>query len=84
MRCASRIQRPKSATPATASVVVNALNFRYRVERDTPPWRPRFDDGHNVCIEFPNGIDQGEIPLVREIGPEGRAASSPTGSRGTT
>jgi type IV secretion system protein TrbG len=74
----------ESATPATASVVVNALNFRYRVERDTPPWRPRFDDGHNVCIEFPNGIDQGEMPLVREIGPEGRAASSPTGSRGTT
>lgn len=74
----------ESATPATASVDVNALNFRYRVERDTPPWRPGFDDGHNVCIEFPNGIDQGEMPLVREIGPEGRATSSPTGSRGTT
>jgi type IV secretion system protein TrbG len=64
-----------AATPVASGVDLNALNFRYRIEGDNPPWRPlrAFDDGRQVFIEFPRGIGQGELPPLWVIGPEGGA-----------
>ena len=64
-----------AATPVAAGIDLNALNFRYRIEGDNPPWRPlrAFDDGRQVFIEFPRGIGQGELPPLWVIGPEGGA-----------
>jgi len=64
-----------AATPAATGVDINALNFRYRIEGDDPPWRPlrAFDDGRQVFIAFPSGIGQGEMPPLWVIGPAGGA-----------
>jgi len=61
------------AAPIASGVDVAALNFRYRMEGDNPPWRPlrAFDDGRQVFIEFPAGIAQGEMPPLWVIGPQG-------------
>jgi len=63
----------EAATPVATGVDINALNFRYRIEGDSPPWRPlrAFDDGRQVFIEFPTGISQGELPPLWVIGAEG-------------
>jgi type IV secretion system protein VirB9 len=63
----------EAATPVATGVDINALNFRYRIEGETPPWRPlrAFDDGRQVFIEFPTGISQGELPPLWVIGAEG-------------
>lgn len=63
----------EAATPVVTGVDLNALNFRYRIEGDDPPWRPlrAFDDGRQVFIEFPTGISQGELPPLWVIGAEG-------------
>ncbi len=65
----------ETATPVVAGVDIEALNFRYRLEGDNPPWRPlrAFDDGRQVFIEFPAGIGQGEMPPLWVIGAEGGA-----------
>ena len=62
-----------AASPVATGVDISALNFRYRVEGDSPAWRPKraFDDGRQVFIEFPNGIAQGEMPPLWVIGAEG-------------
>jgi type IV secretion system protein VirB9 len=62
-----------AAIPVATGVDINALNFRYRIEGDSPPWRPlrAFDDGRQVFIEFPTGISQGELPPLWVIGAEG-------------
>jgi type IV secretion system protein VirB9 len=64
-----------AATPVATGVDINALNFRYRIEGDNPPWRPlrAFDDGRQVFIAFPTGIGQGEMPPLWVIGPAGGA-----------
>ena len=63
----------EDAAPVATGVDINDLNFRYRIEGDTPPWRPlrAFDDGRQVLIEFPTGIRRGEMPPLWVIGPEG-------------
>ena len=62
-----------AAAPVSAGVDLAALQFRYTLEGDTPPWRPVrvFDDTHKVFIEVPPGIAQGEMPPLWVIGPEG-------------
>jgi type IV secretion system protein VirB9 len=64
-----------AAAPIASGVDINALNFRYRIEGDTPAWRPlrAFDDGRQVFIEFPAGISKGEMPPLWVIGAEGGA-----------
>ena len=64
-----------AATSVATGVDINALNFRYRIEGDNPPWRPlrAFDDGRQVFIAFPTGIGQGEMPPLWVIGPAGGA-----------
>jgi len=63
----------EAAAPVATGVDLNALNFRYRIEGDNPPWRPlrAFDDGRQVFIEFPTGISQGEMPPLWVVGAEG-------------
>lgn len=67
--------RAEAVQPVASGVDLDALNFRYRVEGDTPPWRPlrAYDDGRQVFIEFPRGIAQGEMPPLWVIGAEGGA-----------
>jgi len=64
-----------AAAPVATGVDISALNFRYRIEGDNPPWRPlrAFDDGRQVFIEFPAGIGQGEMPPLWVIGAAGGA-----------
>jgi len=61
------------AAPVAAGIDVGALNFRYAIEGDNPPWRPlrAFDDGRQVFIEFPAGIAQGEMPPLFVVGAGG-------------
>ena len=65
----------EAAAPIAAGIDIDALNFRYGIEGDDPPWRPlrAFDDGRQVFIEFPSGIGQGEMPPLWIIGPDGGA-----------
>jgi type IV secretion system protein VirB9 len=65
----------EAGTAVARGVDINALNFRYKIEGDTPPWRPlrAFDDGRQVFISFPTGIGQGEMPPLWVIGPAGGA-----------
>ena len=64
-----------AGTAVASGVDINTLNFRYKIEGDTPPWRPlrAFDDGRQVFIAFPSGIGQGEMPPLWVIGPAGGA-----------
>lgn len=68
-------ERADAAQPIAAGVDIDALNFRYAIEGDRPPWRPlrAYDDGHQVFIEFPRGIVQGEMPPLWVIGAQGGA-----------
>ena len=68
-------ERAEAAQSMASGVDLDALNFRYAVEGDTPPWRPSraYDDGRQVFVEFPRGIAQGEMPPLWVIGPEGGA-----------
>jgi type IV secretion system protein VirB9 len=65
--------RAEAAQPVASGIDVDALNFRYRVEGDTPAWRPlrAYDDGRQVFVEFPRGIAQGEMPPLWVIGAAG-------------
>lgn len=49
------------------------VRFRYAVSGSNPPWKPlrAFDDGQKVYIQFPAGIEQGELPPLFVIGAEG-------------
>jgi type IV secretion system protein VirB9 len=64
----------EAAIPVATGVDINALNFRYSIEGDNPPWRPlhAFDDRRKVYIEFPRGIAQGEMPPLFIIGHDGQ------------
>jgi type IV secretion system protein TrbG len=63
------------AAPVATGIQLGALNFRYSIDGDNPPWRPlrAFDDGRQVFIEFPRGIGQGEMPPLWVVGPAGGA-----------
>jgi len=62
-----------AAAPVASGIDIAALNFRYRIEGDQPPWRPlrAFDDGRQVYIELPAGVGQGEMPPLFVIGAGG-------------
>jgi type IV secretion system protein VirB9 len=71
------LRRQRDAAEATAPIAAGidlaALDFRYAIEGDRPPWRPlrAFDDGHKVYIEFPDGIAQGDMPPLFVVGAHG-------------
>jgi P-type conjugative transfer protein TrbG len=60
------LERPvQGASPtAVSGISLETLTFGYVIEGDDPPWRPlrAFDDGHQVFIEFPASLAQGEAP----------------------
>lgn len=60
--------------PVAQGIAVEALNFNYRIDGDNPSWRPvrAFDDGHQVFIEFPPALAQGEAPPLFVRGQGGR------------
>jgi len=66
----------QAAQPVSTGVDLTRINFRYEVTGDRAPWRPlrAFDDGHQVFIEFPRGIAQGEMPPLFVVGPEGKTS----------
>lgn len=72
LRAASPVATEKTVA---AGVAVEALDFNYRIEGDSPPWRPvrAFDDGRQVFIEFPPTLPQGEAPPLFVRGEGGRA-----------
>ena len=61
--------------PVAAGIAVDQLNFDYRIEGDNVSWRPvrAFDDGHQVFIEFPPNIGEGEAPPLFVTGADGKA-----------
>ena len=63
----------QAAQPIATGVDLAALNFRYAIDGDNPPWKPvrAFDDGRQVYVEFPAGIGQGEMPPLFVTGPAG-------------
>lgn len=63
------------AAPIAASIPVEALNFGYRLLGDRPSWRPVrvFDDGRQTFIEFPESVEQGQMPPLFGLG-EGNQA----------
>lgn len=64
-----------AAEPVSAGLAVDQLNFDYRIEGDNVPWRPlrAFDDGHQVFIQFPPSLADGEAPPLFVTGDKGRA-----------
>lgn len=72
---ALRAQQQAAEATVAAGVAVEALNFNYRIEGDSPTWRPlrAFDDGHQMFIEFPPSMAQGEAPPLFVTGEGGRA-----------
>lgn len=66
----------QAGQPVSTGVDLTHVNFRYEVTGDRAPWRPlrAFDDGHQVFIEFPRGIAQGEMPPLFVVGPEGKTS----------
>ena len=61
------------AVPVAAGIDVAALDFRYAIDGDHASWQPVrvFDDRHQVFIEFPAGVAQGEMPPLFVIGAGG-------------
>lgn len=64
-----------SAEPVDVGVDLARLHFRYMINGDAPPWRPRqvFDDGKKVYIQFPRGIAQGDMPPLFVVGVDGNS-----------
>jgi type IV secretion system protein TrbG len=64
-----------SAEPEDVGVDLARLRFRYMINGDAPPWRPRqvFDDGKKVYIQFPRGIAQGDMPPLFVVGVDGNS-----------
>jgi len=54
---------------------IDDLNFEYRIEGDTPAWRPVrvFDDGRQVFIQMPAGLATTDAPPLFVLGAKGEA-----------
>jgi type IV secretion system protein VirB9 len=63
----------ENEAPIAAGIDVSALNFAYKIEGDSPAWKPLrvFDDGAQVFVEFPSGITQGDMPPLFVVGSSG-------------
>src|SRR3546814_16716809 len=69
-------ERASETQSVAQGLALERLRFRYEITGHDPPWRPLrpFDDTHEVYIEFPRRIAQGEAPPLFVVGPEGGAA----------
>jgi P-type conjugative transfer protein TrbG len=68
-------QTADAAQPVSDGLALDRLHFRYEITGDEVSWRPlrAFDDGAKVYIQFPAGIDKGEMPPLFVIGTAGDA-----------
>lgn len=66
----------EAAAPVASGLVIEALNFNYRIDGDRPAWRPvrAFDDGRQTYVEFAPSLAVGEAPPLFVIGEDGEAA----------
>ena len=62
-----------AAEPVAAPIAVERLDFGYAITGDRPPWRPvrAFDDGAQVFIEFPPGLESMVAPPLFVVGASG-------------
>jgi type IV secretion system protein VirB9 len=67
--------RVRVETPIASGIDPARLNFNYRLEGDTVPWRPlrAFDDGAKVYIEMPPASAGTDLPPLFLIGLDGKA-----------
>ena len=67
--------RAKALPPTPFIPEMNQRRYRYVIEGDRPPWRPvnAYDDGRKVYVEFSPGIEQGEMPPLFVVGPDGKS-----------
>ena len=67
--------RAKALPPTPFIPEMNQRRYRYVIEGDRPPWRPvnAYDDGRKVYVEFSPGIEQGEMPPLFVVGPNGKS-----------
>ena len=72
---AAAAERATLQTPVAQDIDPTQLNFRYRLEGDTVPWRPlrTFDDGQRVYIEMPPSSAGTELPPLFLIGNDRKA-----------
>lgn len=63
------------AQPVAVQIALQNLNFDYKIEGDSPSWRPTraFDDGTRTFIEFPPSFGGGEAPPLFLVGSTGKA-----------
>lgn len=68
-------ERAKAVAPVASDIDPSKLNFRYRLDGDTVPWRPlrSFDDGQRVYIEMPAATAGTDLPPLFLIGTGGKA-----------
>lgn len=71
---AARNREAAAVAPVVPNIIIDALNFDYRIEGDRAPWRPlrAFDDGRQVFIELPASIGQSELPPIFIAGTKGQ------------
>jgi type IV secretion system protein VirB9 len=67
--------RANTLPPTPFIPEMNQRRYRYVIEGDRPPWRPvnAYDDGRKVYVEFSPGIEQGEMPPLFVVGPDGKS-----------
>src|SRR6516162_8257726 len=67
--------RAKALPPTPFIPEMNQRRYRYVIEGDRPPWRPvnAYDDGRKVYVEFSRGVEQGEMPPLFVVGPDGKS-----------
>jgi len=65
----------REAVSVTPDVRLADLNFGYRIDGDTPPWRPLrvFDDGRQVFIQMPAELAATDAPPLFVLSTQGSA-----------
>jgi len=68
-------QEAKRTAPIADGLMLESLNFDYRITGDKPAWRPLrvFDDGRRTLVEFTPEIARHEMPPIFVIGKGGDA-----------
>ncbi len=72
---AQATEKAREQTPLASGIDPARLNFNYRLEGDSVPWKPLrvFDDGEKVYIEMPRASAGADLPPLFLIGADGKA-----------
>ena len=72
---AQKADLAKAQAPLAQGIDPARLNFNYRMDGDTPTWKPLrcFDDGQKVYIEMPPPPAGADLPPLFAIGADGKA-----------